>query len=173
MPCLVRRSNGIYYNVVTVNGHRVWKSTGCINKSLAYQALKPVKEEPAPVASTVPTLKEFKTKRLQTVSPVKVNIEFRVLRTALNIAINWELIHENPFRKSKQLRMIKTRPVHFTPEEFKTLLATVTEPWYPAVCKCCGLLWRYICVVVMEAWPAICLTNTDGVPLQRSHVRLV
>jgi integrase len=177
MSCLVRRANGIYYNVITVNGHRIWKSTGCKNKMLAFQKLNPPKDEPAPKAPSVPTLKEFKlplfsylrtnlapstvllyesgftelekacgnlpldqynvmkieeykTKRIKKVSPVKVNIEFRCLRAAFNIAVNWELLKDNPFRKAKQLRMIKTRPVHFTPEEFKTLLAKVAEPWY-------------------------------------------
>jgi hypothetical protein len=44
------------------------------------------------------------------IGPVKVNIDFRGLRAAFNIAVNWNLIKENPFRKCKQLRIPPQRP---------------------------------------------------------------
>src|SRR5437016_217470 len=48
-------------------------------------------------AYTVWDVEAFKSKRLQEVSPVKVNIDFRTLRAFFQTALRWKLISENPF----------------------------------------------------------------------------
>ncbi len=59
-------------------------------------------------------VEKFKILRLGEVSPVKVNIDFRTLRAAFNIAVNWGLLSENPFRRCKQIRVPAKRPVYLT-----------------------------------------------------------
>ena len=39
----------------------------------------------------------YKSERLKSVSPVSVNVELRTIRSALNLAVRWELIERNPF----------------------------------------------------------------------------
>lgn len=63
-------------------------------------------------------VEKFKLLRSQETSPVKVNVNFRVLLAAFNIAVNWDLIANNPFRKCKQLRIPPQKPLYLTHEEF-------------------------------------------------------
>ena len=73
-------------------------------------------------------IETYKAERLKTCSPVTFNIAFRSLKAAFNQAVKWELIPENPFRKSKQVRVPEKPPVHFTREEFAKFIAAVREP---------------------------------------------
>jgi len=74
-------------------------------------------------------VEQFKTSRLSQVSPVKVNIDFRTLRAAFNIAVDWGIITDNPFRKCKQLRVPQKRPSYLTPIEFQKLIGVIDKDW--------------------------------------------
>ena len=150
MPCLVRRSNGIYYHVVTINGHRVWKSTGCKNKIRVLQKVNRVKEERDQRSSPTSTLKEFAV-------PLFAYLQTNLAPSTVQL------------RRSKQLRMIKTRPVYFTAEEFKTLLAAVTEPWYRDMLLFAISTMMRLCEIVNLKWKSvdlerriISIENTEG-----------
>jgi len=80
-------------------------------------------------AYTAQHVEMFKTKRLETVSSVKANIDFRTLRAAFNVAMNWELIESNPFHKVKQVRIVPKKPVYFTQDEFKALISAIPDEW--------------------------------------------
>lgn len=79
---------------------------------------------------TAQHVEQFKLLRSEQVSPVKVNIDFRNLRAAFNIAINWDLIEDNPFKKCKQLRIPPQRPVYLTHEEFNIIRGMIDLEWY-------------------------------------------
>lgn len=171
MATLVRRSNGIFYLVFTIDGKRVWQSTGCKTKSDALSWLAERHEANAPTnislrkfrtkfldyaasnlapktvdlyrqafdrfleingnkslsAYNAQHIEKFKTKRLETVSPVKANIDFRTLRAAFNVAVNWELLESNPFHKVKQVRIVPKKPVYFTQDEFRALISIIPD----------------------------------------------
>jgi len=69
----------------------------------------------------------FKAQRAQQVSIVSVNIAFRTLKSAFNIACKWGIIQENVFRQSKQIRVPLHEPVYLTREQFRLLLTFVDE----------------------------------------------
>lgn len=70
----------------------------------------------------------FKLKRMETCSPVTVNIAFRALRSVFNHAINMQLIDENPFQKSSQIKIPERLPIFMSKNEFIKLLSVVKEP---------------------------------------------
>jgi integrase len=73
-------------------------------------------------------IETYKSKRLDTCSPVTFNIAFRTLKAAFNRAVRWELIKENPFSRSKQVRVPEKPFVHFTRDEFMKFIGVVNEP---------------------------------------------
>ena len=77
---------------------------------------------------TVLDVETYRADRLNEWSPVTYNICFRALKAAFNRALKWDLIKENPFLKSKQVRVPEKPPVHFTHEEFDEFIAFVEEP---------------------------------------------
>ena len=50
-------------------------------------------------------MESFKSERIQTVSPVTLNIELRCLKAAFNKAVEWDYIKINPLHKVKQLKV--------------------------------------------------------------------
>ncbi len=175
MASLIRRPNGIYYIVTSVNGRRVWHSTGSRNKPGALKSLsskqQSVPEQPSLKLSQFRTqvlsyartnvvpgtvvfcgyslrdlirlvgdhdladytpkmVEQFKVKRLEEVSDVKVNIDFRTLRAAFSLAVRWSLIPENPFKKCRQLRIPLRRPVYLTPEEYQKVVSVIDKEWF-------------------------------------------
>jgi integrase len=79
-------------------------------------------------AYTVLNVELYRADRLNEWSPVTYNICFRALKAAFNRALKWDLIKENPFLKSKQVRVPEKPPVHFSREEFDKFIALVKEP---------------------------------------------
>jgi integrase len=77
---------------------------------------------------TLQDVEMFKSRRLETCKPTTVNIEFRTLRAAFNLAIQWELLKENPFSKSQKLKIPEQIPTYLKKEEFQKLIQAVTEP---------------------------------------------
>lgn len=76
---------------------------------------------------TLADVETFKRKRLETVKPTSLNIEFRSLKTAFNLAVKWQLITDNPFLKSQQVKVVERLPVYITQEEFPRFLKIVNE----------------------------------------------
>jgi integrase len=75
-------------------------------------------------------VEQFKVKRLEEVSDVKVNIDFRTLRAAFSLAVRWGLIPENPFKKCRQLRIPFRRPVYLTPDEYQKVVSSIDKEWF-------------------------------------------
>ena len=71
----------------------------------------------------------YKTQALQKKSPVTVNIELRSLRTIFNYALRWKLIESNPFTRVQLVRVPELPPVHFTRQEFQTVLGAIDQDW--------------------------------------------
>jgi integrase len=83
---------------------------------------------------TLRDVETFKSKRLETyksetktITPTTVNIEFRTLRAAFNLAIKWQLLKENPFTKSSQVKAVEQLPTYLTREDFQKVLAATVE----------------------------------------------
>ena len=79
---------------------------------------------------TVFEVESFKAKRLEEVSAVKVNIDFRTLRALFQTAVRWKLLQENPFHGVKQIRVPAKRPSYFTKETLEKVLRHTKLPWF-------------------------------------------
>lgn len=91
-----------------------------------------------------------------------------MLRAALNIAVNWDLIVNNPFRKCKQLRIPPQKPIYLTHEEFNKITVIIELDWYKDIIifavstmmwlgEIINLQWRYVDLERRE----ITVENTD------------
>lgn len=76
---------------------------------------------------TLREVESFKAKRLETCTPTTVNIEFRALRAAFNLAVKWQLLNENPFLQSSQVKTAEQLPTYLTREDFQKLLGATVE----------------------------------------------
>jgi site-specific recombinase XerD len=72
----------------------------------------------------------YKSARLQKVSPVSVNVELRTIRSALNLALRWQLIERNPFLGLPLARVPVETPPYFSKTDFQHLLESITETWF-------------------------------------------
>ncbi len=79
-------------------------------------------------AYTLRDVELFKSRRLERCSPTTVNIEFRALRAAFNLAVKWQFLKENPFSRSSKVRVPEQLPVYFSKEDFRDFFAQVREP---------------------------------------------
>ena len=87
----------------------------CGNKALAAYTLRDVET--------------FKRAQLENkCSPTYVNIQFRSLRAAFNLAVKWQLLRENPFSISSTVKQPEKLPSFLTKGKFNELLAAVREP---------------------------------------------
>ena len=77
---------------------------------------------------TIHDIENYKQKRLETISPITLNIELRSLKTTFNSAVKWELLKENPFRKVSLLKVPQRPPIYLTKDDFKKLMGAVKEP---------------------------------------------
>jgi len=74
-----------------------------------------------------------KTRRLNQVGPITVNMEMRALRAIFNVALRWGLLETNPFAKVQLARVPETAPSYFSKSEFQKLLDTIKEAWFKEV----------------------------------------
>jgi site-specific recombinase XerD len=65
--------------------------------------------------------------RAKKVSPVTVNIELRMLRVAFYRAERWKLLSENPFKRTRSMRIPEQQPTYLTKEDFQKLMALISE----------------------------------------------
>ena len=73
---------------------------------------------------------QYKSERLQQVSPVSVNVELRTIRSALNLAVRWEVMERNPFFGLPLARVPYETPPYFTKADFQRLLDIVMDSWF-------------------------------------------
>lgn len=71
----------------------------------------------------------YKQIRLKSVSPASVHIEMRTLKAALNVALRWKLIQENPFKAVSLPKVPQKAPLHFTREDFEKILDHLEHGW--------------------------------------------
>ncbi|MGB2867196.1 MAG: hypothetical protein WBD36_01995, partial [Bacteroidota bacterium] len=83
------------------------------NKALSSYSLKDVED--------------FKRTMLEKCSPTYVNILFRSLRAAFNLAVQWQLLGSNPFLQASGVRVPPQPPLFLTKEEFQKLLKVTNE----------------------------------------------
>jgi integrase len=76
---------------------------------------------------TVKDVERYKTERVKVVSPVSVNVDFRTLRAAFNVALAWKMVDVNVFTKSKLLRLPERLPAYLSREDFDHLLRFVDD----------------------------------------------
>lgn len=81
-------------------------------------------------------LEEFKQKRLDEIRAKKgsssvgkttVNMDVRTLKRALEYAIDWGYLKDNPFRRVKSIRTEAKKPMAMSPEDFTTMLMEVED----------------------------------------------
>jgi integrase/recombinase XerC len=104
-------------------------------------------------------IEQFKTSRLAEVTPIKVNIDFRTLRAAFNIAVNWGIIQENPFRKCKTLRIPPKRPSYLSSEDFQKVLAVIEREWYKDIVRFAISTMMRVGEIVNLFWTSVDLEN--------------
>lgn len=61
------------------------------------------------------------------VSPASINNYIRHARSALNKAVDWEYLVENPLHKAKEIPVPKRRPRYLSPEQITTLLSSIED----------------------------------------------
>jgi integrase len=87
-----------------------------------------------PLTSLTPqSIDTYKADRLTKVSPISVNIELRTLKSAMNVAVRWQMLEQNPFQDSPQVRVPERSPSYFSKEDFQKLLSLMKENWLKEV----------------------------------------
>jgi integrase len=74
-------------------------------------------------------LDKYKSKRLKEVKAVSVNVELRMLKSALNTAKRWKLLDQNPCYGVTLAPVPERSPVFFSVQDFQTLLDSIREGW--------------------------------------------
>jgi len=72
---------------------------------------------------------KYKARRMREVSPVSVNVELRMLKSAFNTAKRWRLIDQNPCDGVLLATVPERAPAFFTLHDFQRLLDTIQEGW--------------------------------------------
>lgn len=60
MATLFRRSNGVYYCVISVKGKRIWRSTHCTSREEAEKVAQEISSEVLPPKHSKPTVNQFR-----------------------------------------------------------------------------------------------------------------
>ena len=71
----------------------------------------------------------YKIERLSKVSKTTINIELRSLKAGFEHSVRWGILSANPFRGIKLFSIDEKPPLFLSPQQYKTLLLSVTEPW--------------------------------------------
>jgi integrase len=97
----------------------------------------------------------FKIKRLEKVSPVKVNIEYRTVRAGFSTAQKWAIIRENPFKDCRQLRIPRQRPVYLSPQEYHKIMDVINIPWFKEVVRFAVTTMMRVGEIVNLKWSSV------------------
>lgn len=76
---------------------------------------------------SVRDVERFKNERAKKISPVSVNVGFRTLRAAFNVAVRWRVIDQNPFLESRLLRVPEKEPAYLSKADFNLLVSVVED----------------------------------------------
>jgi len=104
---------------------------------------------------TLRDVETFKAKRLETCTATTVNIEFRTLRAAFNLAIKWQLIKENPFIKSAQVKTVEQLPTYLTREDFQKLMDATVEQMLKDIFLFAALTGLRLGEIINLQWQAV------------------
>jgi integrase len=75
-------------------------------------------------------LENFKANRKEkNLADATINIDIRTLKSAFNVAVDWEKIGKNPFGKVKQIKIADKKKQHINAEEFVKIFAAIEKPW--------------------------------------------
>jgi integrase len=69
----------------------------------------------------------FKTKRLESLSPITLNIELRTLRAIFNQATRLKFLDDNPFAGLKGARVVPREAAHMSTPEIQRLLSVIAD----------------------------------------------
>jgi integrase len=100
-------------------------------------------------------IEQFKVSHLKRVSPTKVNIDFRSLKSVFGTAVNWGLLQDNPFKRCKQLRLPQMRPTYLTPEDFQKLLSVIQYDWFRDLVRFAVATMMRVGEIVNLKWSSI------------------
>lgn len=75
----------------------------------------------------------YKVHRLKKIAPVTVFIELRSLKAAMNTAVRWKLLKDNPFRDSRPPFIPEKAPVFFTKSDLDALLQSTNDLWFKEI----------------------------------------
>jgi integrase len=73
-------------------------------------------------------VESYLAKRLEEVSPSKVNIDYGCLKAAFNRAITYKMADVNPFVGVRKMRIPEQVPQFLTPKEFERLIGVINDP---------------------------------------------
>lgn len=100
-------------------------------------------------------IEQFKVMHLIKMSPTKVNIDFRSLKSVFSAAMRWGLILENPFCRCKQVRIPQTRPIFLTPDDFQKLLSVINYDWFRDIVRFAVSTMMRVGEIVNLRWSSI------------------
>lgn len=84
-----------------------------------------------PISSLTPYhIDQYKLRRIGAVKGQTVNREMEVLRAALNMAVRWRYLKENPFARYRKVAIPERKVNFFTHEEFDGFLSAFKEQWF-------------------------------------------
>lgn len=129
---------------------------------------------------TLRDVESYKSTRLTTCAPTTVNIEFRSLRAAFNLAVKWQLLQDNPFSKSRQIRIPERLPVYFSKEDFRKFITSVKEPILKDIFLFAALTGLRLGEILSLNWDnvnlerrLIVVANSDGFCTKSGRCRIV
>jgi integrase len=93
------------------------------------------------------------------VSPAKVNMDYRSLKSFFQTAVKWGVIVKNPLVGVKQIRIPEMRPVFLSKEEFSTLIASIRQEWFRDLVIFAVMTMMREAEIVNLSWESVDLKN--------------
>ncbi len=78
---------------------------------------------------TVQNIEAYKAHRLNSVTPVTVNIELRTLKALFSRGVKWGILECNPFDNIEMVRLPEQAPSYLSPSDAKVLLGSISTRW--------------------------------------------
>ena len=129
---------------------------------------------------TAEDLEKYKQSRKVDLKDVSINIDVRTLKAAMEKAVQWGKLDNNPFEKVQQIRVNKQSTKFFTSEKFTLLLDSIKEPWLKDIVRfgvltglrrgeICDLKW----VDYDDATNALTVQSTDHYRVKGGKMRTI
>ncbi|MBI5021900.1 MAG: site-specific integrase [Ignavibacteriales bacterium] len=146
----------------------------------AFRAFSSICENRLLTSYTVRDVEIFKKIRLEKCSPTTVNIDFRSLKAAFNVALKWQLINDNPFVKSTQLKIPSKLLIHLSKDDFQKLLHVVKEQVFKELFLFASLTGMRLGEILNLTWEnvnfekqLVTVTNSDNFATKSGNSRAV